>query len=385
MRRRHYLAGLAVGFGSLAGCTDGSLSPGGSSDAPEAGTPTGGATPRPGGDVELPLAESELSRGAPKDGIPAITEPSFAPDWSELPSRDAGRGSIAPRLGAEDRVVGVTRNGEARAYPLRILNLHEIVNDDFGGPLLVTYCPLCGSGVTAERRVEGAETIFGVSGLLWRSDLVMYDRRTESLWSQILGQAVRGPRTGDRLELVPSRITTWESWRSAHPDTVVMLPPPESGTITGRAYGSYENNPYAGYEDSRRIGIGRNDLEDDRLHPKAQVIGVTHDGSAKAYPLSAISEAGAVNDVVGDRSVVVAAGADGTLVAYDRRVEGETLDFERADEDHLAADGSRWGLLSGEAVDGPHEGATLAPANDRSQLFWFAWVDFHPETALYGE
>jgi hypothetical protein len=128
-------------------------------------------------------------------------------------------------------VLGVEHDDRARAHPLRVLNHHEVVNDEFAGPLAVTYCVLCGSGVVFERRVTGEPTTFGVSGRLWRSDLVMYDGLTDSLWSQLAATAIRGPRTGDRLTLVPSSLTTWGKWRSAHPETRVLLPPPHSGTV----------------------------------------------------------------------------------------------------------------------------------------------------------
>jgi hypothetical protein len=237
--------------------------------------------------------------------------------------------------------------------------------------------------VTAERRVDGRETAFGVSGYLWNSDLVMYDDLTGSLWSQILGTAVRGPQTGATLSLRPSTITTWRRWREEHPDTEVLVPPPASNTITGeRETRNYDTNPYDGYGDSEQIGIGYNDGVDDRLHPKTPVVGVATDAVARAYPFPAVRDAGVVNDSVGDLPVVVAA-VDNTLYAYDRRVDGEALTFTR-DGEALAAGGSRWGVASGRALGGPHGGTTLDLANSRSQMFWFAWADFFPETEIYG-
>ncbi|MFB6219362.1 MAG: DUF3179 domain-containing protein [Halobacteriaceae archaeon] len=340
--------------------------------------------------AELPIPTEELVRGAPKNAIPAITDPVFGEDWSGVEITRSGRLTgneevSRPRLAADDAVIGVEREGAARAYPLKLLNWHEIVNDEFGGPLLVTYCPLCGTGVTAHRRVDGEPTVFGVSGYLYKSNLVMFDQATESLWSQTAATAINGPKTGTTLSLLPSSITTWKAWTEAHPDTTVLRPPPESGTITGReAVRDYSQNPYAGYGESESIGIGRNDFEDDRLHPKTQVIGVAAGGAARAYPLPAVRERGPVNDTVGGRPVVVAVAADDrTLVAYDRRVDGETLTFE-ADGSHLAAGGSRWEILTGEAVDGPHEGTELTSAAGQSQLFWFTWLDFHPDTTVFG-
>lgn len=375
--RRLFLAALGTsGAVATAGCLGGVSSrlPFGSSGA--------NATPAPSRepsisetyrDVELPVPESELARGAAKDTFPSITEPAFGPDWS----------GVAPDLVDENLVIGVERDGIARAYPLKMLNLHEVVNDLLGGPLLVTYCPLCASGIVADRTVNGEVLTFGVSGLLWRSDLVMYDEGTGSLWSQLLAQAIRGELTGTQLALYPSTITTWGQWRESHPGTEVLLPTPVSKTIRGEVHLHYDQSRYAGYDTSRRIGIGTHGETDDRLHPKTQVIGVAHDGVARAYPLTALAKTGVVNDTVGGLPVVVAA-VDTTLVAYERRVGARVLTFER-DGDRLVGGGSRWDPLSGRALDGPDEGERLTIANDRSPMFWFAWVDFFPDSEIYGQ
>lgn len=406
MNRRTFLTVAAVGaLGGLAGCSSNQSGVGGNTDGvttsdggtggagTQSGTETATRTASELGSVAgvpLPVPENQLSRGAPKDAIPAVTEPVFADDWSGLKisyTSYTGDSVMEPRLTDDDRVIGIERNGESRAYPLRILNWHEVVNDNWDGPLLVTYCPLCGSGVTAERTVRGEETTFGVSGLLWNSDLVMYDELTESLWSQIAGRAIRGPEVGTTLNFVPSTLTTWKAWRDEHPDTTVLLPPPESSTVNGPdEIRDYRQNPYGGYDSSEQIGIGRNDFSDDSgLHPKAQVIGVSADGVHKAYPFEAVEKAGVVNDTVGDLPVVVTAGPDGfSLHAFVRRVDGSTLTFERASDTHLRADGSRFAITTGNAVDGPHEGTQLETANDRSQMFWFAWKDFHPDTEIYS-
>ncbi len=391
--RRAYLAALAgVGIGGLAGCStsdlggenvgDDDADAGDGGDDAAATATAGNASVAASGpdtaqleDVELPVPREELSRGARKDAIPAITEPAFGEDWSEFTAS----------LDDDQRVIGVVRDGEARAYPLTILSWHEIVNDEFGGPLLVTYCPLCGSAMTAQRRVDGEPATFGVSGLLWNSDLVMYDDGTESLWSQIIATAIRGDRTGDQLTLVPSTLTTWGEWRGEHSATRVLLPPPESGMIVDAAPRNYDVDPYSGYADSARVGIGRNDFDDDRLHPKAEVIGVAAGGEAVAYPLETVQSEGVVNDTVGDRPVVVTTTPSDSLVAYVRVVDGSDVTVAADGPEHLAAAGSRWRRASGEAVDGPHEGTTLERANGRSQMYWFAWADFHEDTAVFGQ
>lgn len=321
----------------------------------------------------------------PRDFIPAITDPSFDRDWSnvELTVRDLeGERTIRPRLATDDTVVGVSRADAARAYPLRVLDWHEVVNDRLDGPLLVTYCPLCHSAVVARRTVAGRAATFGVSGLLWRENLVLYDRGTDSNWSQLLATAIRGPRTGDELELLPATVTRWGAWRDAHPNGTVLLPPPYSNTVNGRVRRDYTTDPYSDYE--RSIGVDYEGFTDDRLHPKTVVVGVTNRDAARAYPLPAVVEAGVVNDAVAGRSVVVAADGDDQLYAYERRVDGETLRFEAAAPDGIHGGGSTWSLATGRAVDGPLEGETLAPASTLSPMFWFAWVDLYPGTSVYG-
>lgn len=233
-------AGDGAGSGDAAGGDRGG-SESGTSDSVEA--PTIAQTGRPGDICDRPIGDSD---------IVAIRSPAFGDDW---PS------SVGPpyrALRPDSTVVGVTAgDGRARAYPLSILAVHEVVNDSFDGPLLVTFCPLCRSGVVADRRVAGHATTFDVTGELWQpegiwaaaseddgrvasdrperpsrsANLVMYDHATGSYWSQYLGQAICGPRTGDRLEIRPFAFTTWGDWQTQHPETEVLLPPPESEPI----------------------------------------------------------------------------------------------------------------------------------------------------------
>jgi hypothetical protein len=410
MNRRRYLgvvtAGLSAGF---AGCGESATrSPASGS---RTATPTPGSAPRSGTDAtdpettgtddgqadtptdgDLPVPEADLLRALPRDNIPAIVDPAFGEDWSGLrvevtyPRRKRRDPvTVEPRLDDEDPVVGITRDGEARAYPLWVLNWHEVVNDDLGGPLLVSYCPLCGSGVTAVRTVEGQPTLFGVSGLLYRDNLVLYDDRTDSLWSQLLATAIRGPMTGTRLTLVPSALVGWGEWKRAHPDTAVLLPPPESNTVVGRdATRDYTADPYDFYGRGDWVGVTDREV-DDRVHPKTVVVGVTHDGIARAYPLPAVeAEGGVVNDRVGDRPVVVASGTGDRLFAYVRRVDGAVPTFTPDGEGRMVAADTTWAIETGAAVTGRYARATLERATDRSAMYWFAWVDLHAETQLYG-
>lgn len=248
--RRTLLAALGTaGTASLAGCTVGYV-----------------GRSRPRRTVE---AESFAEQGFPSticeeelkpDLVDAIDDPVFASDWSDprIPERFLRTGGLT-----DDRqVVGIARDGVARAYPLAILRRNEVVNDTFDVPVLVTYCPLCRSGLVARREVEGEPTTFGVSGLLWKppdayaaaseadgdvfvageglgedpsirntGNLVFYDFATRSRWSQLVARAICGPLTGTDFEILPSTVATWGEWRREYPDTGVLLPPPISGTL----------------------------------------------------------------------------------------------------------------------------------------------------------
>jgi hypothetical protein len=376
-----------AGASGLAGCL--SAPTAGGPRSPEPGTGSGtagdrettpgtaGATgssgaspsrPPPADELSLPVERSALTRGADRDAIPAVVDPAFV-------------AADEATLAADDLVIGVARDGRARAYPLAVLEGHEVVNDEFGGPLLVTYCPICASAVTARRTVREEPTVFGVSGLLFRSDLVLYDRRTDSLWSQILARAIRGPATGDRLAMVPSTTTTWARWRAATPETTVLVGPPESETVDPAFVGTQ-----AGYAGRGGVGVSPGAATggtDDRLPRGTRVYGVANGGEAVAYPREAVRAAGGVvQDRVGDRPVVVATGP--TLHAYDRRVDGRTLSFSPAGDGRLRGGESEWLVATGRAVSGPYEGRRLRPAGDGSAMLWFAWAAFHPDTAVYG-
>lgn len=349
---------------------------------------------------ELPLPESAFRRAAGRDAIPAIVDPVFGADWSDV-AIDFGDGATyRPQLADDDLVLGVEREtvaetgaGEAtdpapaRAYPLSVLNWHEVVNDEYGGPLLVTYCPLCRSGLVARRRVRGDPTVFGVSGLLLAENLVLYDRATDSRWSQLRAQAVRGPTTGTTLEVLPSSLTTWGEWRADHPGTAVLLPPPLSDTVVGEVRLDYgftlaEQQRKAESYLEERLG---DDHDDSRLAKRALVLGLQSGDASVAYPLTEVAAAALIEDHVGDWPVVVA-GNSGSAVAYDRRVDGRVLSFERVrgDPSVLRADGSLWSVETGRALDGPHEGSRLTQANRSPPLFFFAWLAFHPETRVWG-
>ena len=211
-----------------------------------------------------------ISGGPPRDGIPALTAPDF------LPAADEDR--LAPR---EPVMVHDPAGAPARAYPVRYLMWHEIVNDTVGGvPVAVTFCPLCNSGLVFDRRNGGRVLEFGVSGMLRHSDMIMYDRQTESWWQQFTGEAIAGELAGERLTALPALMLGWESFRAAHPDGLVMAEP----VAHRRDYG---RNPYRGY-DSGTPFLYRGEAPPHGIDPVARVLRV----GARAWPLERLRAAG---------------------------------------------------------------------------------------------
>jgi len=319
------------------------------------------------------LPESELVSGGPgRDGIPALTNPVV------VSSRE---GDIF--LGQSALVLGVVVGGEARAYPHNVLWWHEIINDVLGDvPIVVSYCPLTGSGMVYDPRIGSQELNFGVSGLLFDNNLVLFDRATDSLWSQMRVQAVCGDLSGTTPALRPVVQTTWAAWRAWHPDTTVV----STDTGFARNYGQY---PYGAYDQ-----VGNDELlfpqtSVDRRRPlKELALGLVESGVEKAYPYGAMGERSAFNEVVGGRPVVVVYDREAEMaVAFDRRAGGETFTFRIADAGgfpfRLRDDetGSEW-TLDGRAVGGPLAGARLEQIAAFSAM-WFAWAAFHPNTELF--
>lgn len=391
MNRRGILkAGVGAGLITLAGCTR--L---GSNDTPAdtADETTGTAPAR---DVEtvaghdLPISQAEMSRVLPVDGLLAIEKPAFGQDWSGLEIAITSRGqqrTIRPRLHDEDEVIGIFGEETTRAYPIRLLNWHEVVNDTVDGePLVITYCPLCASGMVATRRIAGEETVFGVSGLLWLGNLVMYDRETQTLWWQLAATAIQGEHWGATLDRHPSTFTTWADWRDSHPETEVLLPPPESRTVLADVLDMHDIEETSDYTVDPYAVFGSPGVDEDSSHPFTLVIGVAIDGDAIAYPLPEVEDAGLIHDTVGDTPVVVANVDQRTLVAYVRTRaddQREPLQFERVDEHHVQGGDTTWELTTGQAVDGQYEGEQLERANDLEPLLLGPWEDAYPDTSVY--
>lgn len=215
-----------------------------------------------------------ISGGPPKDGIPAIDAPQFIPAQDET------------RLDPREPVLSHDPSGApARAYPIRYLMWHEIVNDEVAGvPIAVTYCPLCNSGMVFDARIDGVPHTFGVSGKLRHSDMVMYDRRTESWWQQAIGEGIVGDHTGRRLTQLPARMESWQAYRDAHLDGLVMDEPDWS-----RGYG---RNPYVGYDGARRPFLYTGDPPPHDIPPLARVVRV----GERAWPLERLREAGEIRE-----------------------------------------------------------------------------------------
>jgi len=279
-----------------------------------------------GFDLDEPLvAVNQIKRGGPpRDGIPSIDKPKFV----SLADVDY--------LKADDRVLGLVINNEARAYPIAILNWHEIVNDEFAGQsVVISYCPLCGTGMAFEPQMPVKD--FGVSGLLYNSDVLLYDRKTESLWSQILAQAISGPQKGRKLKVIPLIHTSWEGWREQHPESVVL------STNTGYSR-DYTKSPYGGYEKSNEIFFPVS-ASDQRFHNKEWVLGVNIGETFKAYPFSELGKIASpvIDSISGHRVEVI---------------------FDRENKSAIVRD---------------EKGREMPSI----MSYWFAWYAFHPDTEVF--
>jgi hypothetical protein len=225
------------------------------------------------------------------------------------------------------------------------------------------------------RQINGEVYEFGVSGKLVMNVLVMYDRQTESLWSQILGRAIEGPLTGTELAYFPSWQTTWQDWRTRYPDTLALV----KGYVGQR-------DPYLSYYDDPRAGVIGETVDDDRLNTKQFVVGVAIGDQAVAFPFSVLNEQPVVNYLVGDVPVLVVFDEENASgVVFDRRIEGQELEFEIVDGFTLrdTLTGSLWDGRTGEAIEGDYAGTDLERVRSTSS-FWFGWKDFYPDTEVYG-
>ncbi len=325
-----------------------------------------------------------LSGGPPPDGIPAIDEPDFesveeARTW----------------LGESWPVMFFEHAGDARAYPLAILMWHEIVNDVVGGkPVSLTFCPLCNATVVFDRTLsDGTVLDFGTSGNLRNSDLVMYDRQTQSWWQQFTGEAVVGTYTGTTLTMLPSQIIAWSEFAETHPDGLVL------SRNTGHVR-NYGRNPYVGYDDINNNPFLFTGVLDGRLPATARVVAVEIGDVWKAYPFSELENAGVVNDSVNGIEIVIF-WKSGTVSALDqasydesrdvgstsifsRELDGQVLTFEPSGENFKDVEtGSTWSIF-GTAIEGPKAGTQLEQIVSAEHV-WFAWAAFRPDTLIWEQ
>ena len=285
-------------------------------------------------DEDFDLSNSELPSwdiipgGPGKDGIPALTDPEFTTAKTDK------------WLEEDDRVVGVSLNGVSKAYPIRVLNYHEIINDDFDGlRVAITYSPLCGSVMVYQTEERTQEWELAVSGLVYNNNALYFDRETESLWSQVLGRAVAGPAAGAQLQLLPATLTSWSEWQERHPKTLLLA------ENTGHKR-NYDVDAYAHYGTTDRLMFPLNH-SDDRLKLKERVLGVEVDGVFKAYSyrLLPAGEHFVTTDIVNGQNI--------------------KIEFLPAAEAAYVTD-----------TDG-----NLLPS---ASMYWFSWSAFHPETEVYG-
>lgn len=266
-----------------------------------------------------------MSGGPPKDGIPSLDKPHF------VSARNA------EFLRNDDQVAGLVIDGQAKAYPIRILNWHEIVNDHVSGmPVAVTWCPLTHSAVAFDRRVGSQTLEFGVSGLLYNSNVVMYDRQSQGLWSQLKIEGLTGKFAANTLETIPLQVIRWKDWRREYPGTLVL----SKQTGHRRNYG---RDPYAGYHSGSEVMFPTG-VSDKQLPLKSLVAGIIIKGISKAYPLDKLARLNKpLNDQVGDVNIQI------------RSVKGGAVEVSERD-----------GKILPSVV-----------------AYWFAWKAFHQDTLVY--
>jgi len=269
-----------------------------------------------------------LRGGPPKGGIPAIDKPRFV------------SAENANFLSPKDRVLGIWLDNTAKAYPIKILNWHEIVNDSIGDkPFMITYCPLCGTGIAFSSKINGGSIRFGVSGLLYNSDVLLYDRKTESLWSQIMQQAISGFYKGKKLDAIPLNHTTWKKWKETYPATLVL----SVNTGFERDYG---RNPYHAYNTSKQLYFPVSHTAPDTFHPKERVLGLKVGETVKAYPFVELNKNG-------KKEVIDKIDKTTYTIHWDiKNQSGKIFDYQKNEVPVV-------------------------------QAFWFAWYAFYPKTFVF--
>ena len=325
-----------------------------------------------------------FSGGVGRDGIPPIDNPMFE-----------SVAQVNEWLAPLEPVIALEVDGVAKAYPLQILTRHEIVNDEIGGvPVAITFCPLCNSAIVFDRRLNGVVYDFGVSGNLRNSDLIMWDRQTQSWWQQLTGEGIVGALAGERLTFIPAQLVAWKTYAEAYPTSEVLSR--ETGFRI--AYGT---NPYVGYDRLDQRPFLFDGEADGRLQPMERVAAVAIGDAGVAFPFRILAEERVVNYRIGGRDIAVfyepgaRSALDARVIAsarevgatgvFDPVVDGRKLTFAFAGDGGPIVDGetsSTWDIL-GRATAGPLAGTQLERVV-HSDHFWFAWAAFHPDTIVYG-
>jgi len=324
---------------------------------------------------------NQLSVVKQRDDIPSIDQPTFVtPPEAKIWLADT------------EPVVTISINGAVRAYPLQLLMWHEIINDELENlPIAITYCPLCNSAYVFSRQLNGTVFEFGTTGLLRFSNLVMYDRTTESLWQQFTGSAIVGNLTGGRLSFSPSQVISFKDFYTAHPEGDVL----SRNTGFNRNYGQ---NPYVQYDQIGNTPFLYNGPFDDRLPALERVVGVGHNNQYKAYPFQRFSSHAVIQDRISGQDMVILfkkgmnSALDAPTISNSRTIGSSTVFspivngtpltfYSTGDQFKDQNTESTWNTL-GESVDGPLKGTQLRWLWN-GDPFWFAWAAFYPTTQVY--
>ena len=316
------------------------------------------------------IPSNEVFDGGPgKDGIPSVDDAKFA------------TASATDYLANDDLVLGIQVGDEIKAYTHPVLDWHEIVNDEINGlAVAITYCPLTGTGIGWDRTIDGSVTEFGVSGLLYNSNLIPYDRKTDSNWSQMANECVNGNLINTPIQTHLLVETTWETWKAMYPDSKVLT----TDTGKNRNYGTY---PYGNYKTSSSLNFPIS-IDDDRLHSKERVLGVLINGKAKAYQFDEFpgTDISILEDEFEGKKLVLVGSEDKNfMVAFEREFKGTMRTFTPLQNESPAVmqdeEGNKYDFF-GKVLEGTDVGELLeSPTNYIG--YWFSWGAFYPDTEIY--
>ena len=319
--------------------------------------------------------------GSTRDGIAPIDDPASEPvAYSNTWIMD------------KEPILVLVIGDIAKAYPLKMVIRHEVINEIINDtPVAVTFCPLTLSAAVFNREVNGQTLDFGTSGLVRKSNFLIWDRQTETLWQQLTGRAIVGDLNDTQLTRIPSLVTSWNDFKESYPNGIVL----SNNTSSSN---DYNQTPYVAYDDKNSLPFLFHGLLDSRLPAMERVIGIQSDGESMVFPFSILSKVGAINYTFAGKDITVLFSPStisvldskiigeskdvGTATAFDRTVDNKTLNFKKSNESIIDSEtGSTWSM-TGVAISGPMQGTQLQVV-DHSIYFWFAWASFYPETLIY--